>query len=345
MTRKILAGLSITGLERIYQQLDPSLGVVLTFHRVQPGANDIRIPNAHLSIEPDFLAGVIQLLRRRGFEIVSLDELKRGIENPIAERRMAALTFDDGFKDNLQHALPILEAEAAPATVFSAPGLIEGTAALWWEGLGALVMQQDYFTFTGEKGPVAFDCTTPSRKEECFQSLVEYLVFRVPEEQMQTRVAELCWLYKIDVDEITREAIMTWDELRQMAASPYITIGAHTMNHVHLARLPEETAREEIQQSALVLEAELGRRPRHLAYPYGYPHAAAKREFDLAKDLRFDVAVTTRPGMLFEDHRDHMTALPRISVNGLYQKNRYFAPLTSGLPSLLANGFSRLNVA
>ena len=62
------------------------------------------------------------------------------------------------------------------------------------------------------------------------------------------------------------------------------------------------------------------------------------------KDLGFKIAVTTRGGMIFHCHRDHMTALPCISVNGMYQKMRYFAPPKTDLPIHLGNGLKRVSV-
>ena len=111
-----------------------------------------------------------------------------------------------------------------------------------------------------------------------------------------------------------------------------------------LARLTPEQAREEVSQGAMVLSSELGLRPEHFAYPYGYKKAAGRRDFDIMKDLGFKTAVTTRGGMIFPGHIDHMTALPRISVNGMYQKMKYFAPLTTGLPTRLGNGLKRVSV-
>ena len=59
--------------------------------------------------------------------------------------------------------------------------------------------------------------------------------------------------------------------------------------------------------------------PKHLAYPVGDPGSAGVREFALAREAGFATAVTTRPGHLFAGHAAHLTALPRVSVNGLHQ--------------------------
>jgi len=94
-----------------------------------------------------------------------------------------------------------------------------------------------------------------------------------------------------------------------------------------------------------VLEAALGIRPEHLAYPVGDATSAGPREFRIAAELGFKTATTTRPGVLFKAHREHLTALPRISVNGEFQQQRYMKVLMSGAGTALLNRFRRVNAA
>jgi peptidoglycan/xylan/chitin deacetylase (PgdA/CDA1 family) len=114
---------------------------------------------------------------------------------------------------------------------------------------------------------------------------------------------------------------------------------------VRLTKVPEAQARSEMQMSASVIEAALGKRPRHLSYPVGDRTSAGPREFAIAQELGFATAVTTRPGVLFPEHRDHLTALPRISLNGEYQQPRYVRVLVSGAATAMWNGFRRVDAA
>ena len=93
-----------------------------------------------------------------------------------------------------------------------------------------------------------------------------------------------------------------------------------------------------------MIEAALGVRPAHLAYPVGDRSAAGPREFKIASELGFKTAVTTRPGVIFRRHAGHLTALPRISLNGNFQRPRYAKVLISGAATGLWNGFRPLNV-
>jgi peptidoglycan/xylan/chitin deacetylase (PgdA/CDA1 family) len=138
---------------------------------------------------------------------------------------------------------------------------------------------------------------------------------------------------------------MSWDRLRSMASDPLVTIGAHTNTHFALAKLTEAEALFEIEAGAKRLERELGVKPMHLSYPYGGEDAAGPREFRLARELGFRTAVTTRKGLLYAGHSHHLTALPRVSLNGDYQDERYLSVLLSGAPFAFWNGFRRISVA
>ena len=138
---------------------------------------------------------------------------------------------------------------------------------------------------------------------------------------------------------------MDWQELAELARDPLVTIGAHTVNHLMLRKASAELARAEMRNGAATIEARLGVAPEHISFPVGDPSSAGPREFALAAELGFKTAVTTRPGVLFPEHRDHLTALPRISVNGGFQRLRYLDVLLSGAPTALMNRFRRVDAA
>ena len=93
------------------------------------------------------------------------------------------------------------------------------------------------------------------------------------------------------------------------------------------------------------IESLLRRPVLHLAYPYGDRSAAGAREFALARAAGFKTAVTTRPGMIFPESAQHLTALPRVSLNGNHQDTRILPVLTSGAATAMWNGFRRIAAA
>src|SRR5207237_6894490 len=129
-----------------------------------------------------------------------------------------------------------------------------------------------------------------------------------------------------------------WSELGHLADDALVTISAHSVNQPILIRLSQDAAQSEMELSRSVIEAALGRKPAHLSYPYGDRAACTAREFEIAAELGFKTAVTARPGVVFARDRQCMTALPRIPVDGDYQRMRYLRVLLSGSATALWNG-------
>ncbi|WP_417581238.1 polysaccharide deacetylase family protein [Pelagibacterium sp.] len=312
-------------------------GVIFTLHRVVPKPPAAFSPNSILQVRPDFLEAVIVRARRAGFDIVDLDE---------AARRIAAdetapfivLTFDDGYRDNLVHALPILRKHAAPFTLYVPTGLIDGVGLVWWQALEDIIAANDVVVFEMPKGPHYGDAGTLEQKNATFARVYE-CYRKMPEPDREASIRALATRYGFDLGGHCRDLIMDWSELKEFAEDPLCTIGAHTVYHYELSKLPDHEMRAEIEQSANVLEAQFGRRPKHLSYPIGGVAAAGPREFAAASDLGFSTAVTTRPGGLYAEHASHLKALPRVSLNGRFQEKRFIDVfLTAEVFTLMRRG-------
>jgi peptidoglycan/xylan/chitin deacetylase (PgdA/CDA1 family) len=159
------------------------------------------------------------------------------------------------------------------------------------------------------------------------------------------KVSDLAARCGVDLAKICADLCMDWNEIAELARDPLVTIGAHTVNHVMLAKVTDGQARNELKISRDVIAASLGKAPEHLAYPFGDPTTAGPREFRIAAELGFKTAVTTRPGVLFAEHAGHLTALPRISLNGMFQDTRYIPVLMSGAATAIWNGFKKVDAA
>ena len=137
---------------------------------------------------------------------------------------------------------------------------------------------------------------------------------------------------------------MSWDELREINKDPLCTIGAHTLNHHAVGRMNATDAKRELQASRLIIGRELSEEILFNAYPYGDEPNATARDFDLAAQAGYLASVTTRKGLVFAGHSQHLQALPRVMISGRYQKLRYVDALISGLPTALLNRFRKINV-
>jgi peptidoglycan/xylan/chitin deacetylase (PgdA/CDA1 family) len=338
----IRGGLESLYFSGAYAALKPfvgGVGVILMFHHVRPPRADRFQPNRLLEITPRFFARVIRLLRRSGVDLVSLDELHRRLTEGDFKRRFVCLTFDDGYRDTLQHAYPILKEARAPFAIYVPTSFPDRLGELWWLVLEAVIGRNHHIGLQINGENRTFDCRTLGEKRALYHELYWWLRSRPTAAEMRNIVRDLAACYHIDVTAFCKELCMDWEELTALAADPLVTIGAHTVNHPMLAKLPVQNVRTEMDISRSVIEAALAVRPRHFSYPFGNPDAAGDREFQIASELGFKTAVTTRPGVLFRAHRERLTALPRISVNGEYQQMRYVRVLLSGAATAAWNGF------
>jgi peptidoglycan/xylan/chitin deacetylase (PgdA/CDA1 family) len=321
------------------------LGVILTLHHVRPPRPDRFQPNRLLEVTPSFLDDVVRSLRRSRVDLISLDEMYRRLTTGKVGRRFVCVTIDDGYRDTLQWAYPILKKYDVPFTVYIPTSFPDRLGELWWLALEAVVARNKGIRLLIDGKDRSFECATVEDKRHLFEELYGWVRSFKTEEELRRVVRDLSARYQVDVTAFCQELCMSWDELVKLAADPLVTIGAHTVNHVMLAKVPEKVARSEMEMSRSVIEAALGTRPEHLSYPVGDPTSAGPREFRLAAELGFKTGVTTRPGVIFPEHREHLMALPRVSLNGEHQQLRYVRVLVSGAATAVWNGFRRVNAA
>jgi peptidoglycan/xylan/chitin deacetylase (PgdA/CDA1 family) len=296
-------------------------------------------------VTPQFLARLVRGLRRSGLEFIGLDEMHRRMVEGDFAKRFVCLTFDDAYRDTLRFAYPVLKDAGVPFAIYVPTSFPDRLGELWWLALEAVIARNNRIGLVIDGRDRKFDCGTVAEKQTLYQELYRWLRKRSTDSEMRDIVRRLAAFYQVDIAAFCAELCMDWSELAQLAADPLVTIGAHTVNHPVLLKLPKDTARSEIDLSRSVIEAALGVRAAHLSYPYGDRAAVAAREFELAAKLGFKTAVTARPGVLFSAHSKRMTALPRLVVDGNYQRMRYLRVLLSGAATALWNGFRRAGAA
>jgi len=302
-------------------------------HHVREARPDAFQPNRHLEITPEFLRIAVERIRANGYEIIALDEAIDLLKSGYGDQRYAVLTFDDGYRDNLEIAYPVLKELQAPFTVFVATGLIDRSTELWWIALERIIAENDEVFFTGDTDGVP--CRSVAEKEACFNRLADYLTLELDELDQRKVIRALAEKYGLDLWALADELLMDWDEVRRLASDPLVTIGAHTHDHFALARLEASAARDDILKGLTRMEAELGRRPKHFAYPYGKSYAISLRDAAILREIGFASAVTTLPGVLQSVNARDPMMLPRVSLNGCYQDAAVVDQYLTGAPFAL----------
>lgn len=285
-------------------------GVIFMLHSVVDRADDYLGEPVRCTV--DVLERLLRYLRARRIDLLSLDDALARFEGGGAReeaRPFAVLTFDDGYRDNLTHALPLLERYGVPATVYVTTCMIERQPHPWWIGLVAWLKGRERIAVEG----------FGAREVSSFEAKIE------------TRIALTGWVQGnlerlaalnvamttdgVDIGALVDQEALSHDELRALAKHRLITIGGHTTSHPWLQALTADEAGHEIRENRRYLQDLLQDEIRHFAYPFGSPVACGERETGLAAEAGFQTAVTTRHGCIFPDHADHRYALPREGVH------------------------------
>ncbi len=340
-----LGALYFTGAHYLLRPIFSGVGAIFMLHHVRPLRSAEFQPNRHLEVAPEFLRAMLAHLRSRDVDIITMDEVHRRLIERNSSRRFACFTLDDGYRDNRDFALPVMREFDAPLAMYVASDFAEGIGRLWWIALEMAIAKASSIEARIGGVAIRLDTTTPAAKQAAFDRLHDWMRSLPGEHDIQREIAALCARHGVDEAAICRDLCMSWDELKPFADDPLVSIGAHSITHCNLARQSEEAASREMAGSRARIENVLQRPVVHLAYPYGDRIAAGPREFALARAAGYKTAVTTRPGMIFPESADHLTALPRVSLNGNYQDKRILPVLTSGAATAMWNGFRRIDAA
>ena len=216
-------------------------------------------------LKPEWLDEQLAYLTRH-YEIIPLNTLVECLENgrPVPERSVV-LTFDDGFRDNLTNAFPILQKHHAPATIFVVTGSLTHGDLPWSQRLGYL------FQHTSERvlnhplaGAEGLELSTEADRRAAYQA-VKRPISRMGREPRDAAIAEIANLLRV---EPPRDRMLSWDDARDLLAAG-IEIGAHTYSHPLLAQMEPEEARWELRKSREDLKAYLGVEHPSFCFPGG----------------------------------------------------------------------------
>ncbi len=330
-----------TGAHRLTPTAASGLGAIFMLHNVAPDTGYEFEPNSFLRVTPEFLEDVIGLVDDLGYETISLDEIPGRLAAGADAKPFVCFTFDDGYRDNRNYALPIMKKHSVPMAVYVPSDFADGTGDLWWLAFEKAIRQSRHIDIEVASEHFELPTRTAAEKTHAFNRIY-WALRKCPEADARATVKTLCENVGYDPSGMCRDLIMSWDELRAFAQEPLVTIGAHTCGHYALAKLDDETAFAQMNESITRLEDELDLPCHHFSYPYGNEMACGPREYRFARRLGMSTAVTTRKGLIHASHKLTPTALPRLSLNGDYQDIRYVQTLLSGAPFALLQAYENL---
>jgi peptidoglycan/xylan/chitin deacetylase (PgdA/CDA1 family) len=245
-------------------------------------------PLNRLGVSESLLRAQLELLGRLGLTPITVREGWRHLAAGEPGHRVA-LSFDDGYADNLHLALPALRAASARATFYLTAGLMETRDAPWWDVVEHAL---EHARATHLDWPGAGRARMAIDGREARTRALRALLpdFRVEPGLRGARLAAL--REAVGVSENAPCELMTWNEA-EVLRDAGMEIGAHTLSHPHLSLLEPEEQSREIAGSITLIERRLAVRPEGLAYPGG-DHDA--RTIEAARATGLTYAVTTRAG-------------------------------------------------
>jgi peptidoglycan/xylan/chitin deacetylase (PgdA/CDA1 family) len=235
----------------------------------------------------------------RHFSVLPLPEAVRLLERGMLPRRAVAVTFDDGYADNYDHAWPILRKYGIPATIFLVTGALDRKAQLWWDEVIEDVQRLARHPLPQrENGHTLPDWLVSLLDRLCGDAdpraaaldMVRRMNSLSRQEQRQS--LDVLSGFASSSPNDRPDVMLTWEQVSEMHRSG-ISFGSHTITHAVLDELDDEEAQQEIEGSIERLQEKLEAPVGAFAYPRGLGASRARR---LLERAGIEAAVTTEPG-------------------------------------------------
>ena len=261
--------------------------LVLLYHRVAQLEHD---PYG-FAVRPDRFAEQCEILRQH-YDVVPLRDAD-------ATRREVAITFDDGYADNPTAAV-ILAAAGLPATFFITVGRIGERDEVWWDRLEQLVMRcapgDGYLDIEVAGKRFWADVRSPDARARAHMALY-WRVRRMRPAAIESTLDRLEGQLGIRTVERDTHRWMTREELREVAGTTGVDVGAHTLTHPVLTAVSASEQWEEIDGGRQQLEHVVGKPIRLFSYPYGGYDAFDEATHQLVRDSGYTLACTGTGGL------------------------------------------------
>ena len=261
---------------------------ILIYHRVVPRPDPL-VPDHVTASDFDWQMATLD----RWFNVLPLREAVGRLRSGTLPVRAACVTFDDGYADNAEIALPILLRRGVPATFFIATGFIDG-GRMWNDSVIEAVRRAQGEAMDARcLGLDTLPVSSPGLRRDAIGKALAALKY-LPQEERQRRVDELA---AHSPRPLPSDLMMTTEQVRRLHQSG-MEIGAHTVTHPILAETDPGRADGEIRDSKHRLESMLGKPVALFAYPNGTPGRDYRRDHvGMVERLGFEAAVSCAPGV------------------------------------------------
>lgn len=309
-----------SGVLRLAGRVRDTGAAILMYHSVLDDPRSVADSLGGIIHPKAVFEGQMELIARK-FSPVSMDQVARfvGGEQNLPERPVA-ITFDDGYTDNYQMAMPILDRVGVPATFYATVDCVETRRLPWPSRLRFSFRTSRKGNWREEAGKTWSFETEWDR--ECAYLAVCDRVAQLAGPAQERLVGQIESELDAKLPEDSGKLMMTWDQLRALLRQGHL-VGSHTMTHPNLAHLGIEDARWELAESKQRMEARMNAKVAHFSYPCPalFPNWT-QQTAEESQRAGYETAVTTSSGLARKN--DSPLALRRVSptktVTGLRWK-------------------------
>lgn len=265
--------------------------VVLIYHRVTELASDPQL----LAVSPERFRSHLNILKK--YPILRFEDDWSDVREPSV-----AVTFDDGYADNQCEALPILTDMAVPATFFITAGSVGSRREFWWDDLERLILVPPVLPEEFRVAPPVVAkpmkwFTRTNRERWKLYADMHSLIAQSHDADLCRRLIDILQSWSgLGADGRESHRSMNRNELAALAASPFVTVGAHGMTHLPFSRLSSTRQEEELVSSKQLLETWLERKVDVFSYPFGRKCDYSSESVRLVERAGFIKAAANFPG-------------------------------------------------
>ncbi len=326
--------LYLSGLAGLYANLvRPNGALILMYHSVVDDSIASYIdPNNSVTV--DEFETQLRWLKKHCHVISFAQMLECVTENRPFPEKSVVITFDDGYRDNLTLAAPLLEKYQCPATLFLCTGYVERVESQWVDQLYTAFRFRTRHTLELPGGGEYFDLRNARKMRQAYGGVVQQLLTAGMEQR-----TEILQQVKAQLQPAkeTPQLTLDWNDVRQIKERfPQFALGLHTRDHLDLTKLDAAAIDAEIRQCQSDYEQELGASAKYFSYPYGRNSSIVRES---VRKLGFDGAVITQPTAMVSSMTDPY-ALPRFETSPSMLDLKLW--LTGALPDLARNLFGRV---
>jgi peptidoglycan/xylan/chitin deacetylase (PgdA/CDA1 family) len=303
--------------------------LVFNYHRVGDPAQS-PFDRALFSATQDVFDRQVRFIKKH-FDVAVPAEL----DDVLAQgRRAVMLTFDDGYRDNSDFALPVLKQHQVPATFFITSGFLDDRPIAWWDEIAWMIRSASVTSLSLKSwGGGDFLLTDADAREAAIKQALN-LFKRLPQEETAAFLSQLSEFTGSGrcPRELSDRLWMTWDMVRELDRCG-MEIGGHTMTHPVLANTDLPTQRQEVLGCKNRIEAELGHPITAFSYPVGLPFSFTSETERLLDATGYRWAFSFSGGVCLTRTPNHFN-LPRVPISPHVSQELFRS--TARLPWLFA---------